>query len=92
MVVIMRNQDEIIAMAREAGFRPQSFFLESKLKAFYKLVAAKATQAEKERCAKIARIFYQPKYGSLSPIKSTESNPNHVALEIEAAILKVEQA
>lgn len=33
--------DEVIEMAKEAGFNPQSLFMKSKLEAFAKLVAAK---------------------------------------------------
>ncbi len=35
------KQDEIIEIARQAGFNPQSLFMKSKLEAFAKLVAAK---------------------------------------------------
>ena len=91
------KQSEVIEMAEQSGvafasdeypdiWQTYMHVGKQEIEAFAKLVAAKATQAEKERCEKIARLFYQPKYGSLSPIKSTESNPNHVALEIEATI------
>ena len=45
------NQDEIIEMARQAGFHEHDFpFKKFKFEAFAKLVAAK----EREACAKIA--------------------------------------
>ena len=81
------TQDEIIEMAKQAGLPGYP----DEILAFYKLVADKATQTEKERCAKIAKLFQDLRYGNLPSIKSTKSSSKHVALEIEAAILAVEQ-
>jgi hypothetical protein len=47
------TQDEIVEMAVQAGIRSATAeFYKEELVALFKLVAAKATQAEKERCAK----------------------------------------
>jgi hypothetical protein len=88
------KQDEIIEMAEQAGYldlSPINRGMELKeLIAFAKLVTAKSTQAEKERCAKIARLCHNHRYGNFPSKKSTESDPNYVALEIESAILAEE--
>ena len=47
------NREDIIRMAREAGFNPQSLYMESRLERFADLVAA----AEREACAKHAEDF-----------------------------------
>jgi len=46
------TQDEIIAMAREAGFKMENSAAMQAAKAFYKLVAAKEREEEREcpRC------------------------------------------
>ncbi|MGC4396035.1 hypothetical protein [Hydrogenophaga sp. T2] len=46
----MTDRDQIIAWAREAGFKPQSLYMEAKLERFASLVAAH----EREQCAQIA--------------------------------------
>ncbi len=57
------TQDEIIEMARQAGFNPQSLFMKSKLEAFAKLVAEK----ERERISqKIAQLPFGDTAQSLS--------------------------
>jgi hypothetical protein len=45
---------EIIEMARQAGFNPQSLFMKSKLEAFAKLVEQAAASKERERLAQEA--------------------------------------
>ena len=47
------TQDEIIEMARQAGFKMENSAAIQAAKAFAKLVAEKAIQIERERCAKI---------------------------------------
>jgi hypothetical protein len=48
------TQDEIIEMARQAGFHEHDFpFKKFKFEAFAKLVEAKATAKEREACAKV---------------------------------------
>ena len=94
----MTEESEILAMAKQAGFDVygktitwDDVICTDEIKAYTKLVADKATQTEKERCAKIARLFHDLRYGNLPSKKSTKSSSKHVALEIEAAILAVEQ-
>lgn len=45
----MNDRDQIIAWAREAGFKPQSLYMEAKLERFASLVAAH----EREQCARV---------------------------------------
>ena len=47
------NQDEIIEMARKAGFKMENSAAIQAAEIFAKLVAAKATAAEREACALI---------------------------------------
>ena len=46
------TQDEIIAMAREAGFKMENSAALQAAETFAKLVAAKAEAKEREACAK----------------------------------------
>jgi len=90
------TQDEIIEIAMLAGFdlspTPNMLYTvrgnHAQLKRLINLVAAK----EREACAKVARLFYDQKYGVLPLKKSIESNKNLLALEIEEAILARGQA
>ena len=47
------TQDEIIDMAREAGFKMENSAAIQAAETFAKLVAAKATAKEREACAKV---------------------------------------
>jgi hypothetical protein len=78
------TQDEIIEMAREAGFEDFVRWSEryphevqrwiERMTAFTKLVAAKATASEREACAKVC--------DELQDIPATE--PRHCAEDIRA--------
>jgi hypothetical protein len=85
------TQDEIIDMAKQAGIEEAYSlkhnqylvkFKDGSLEVFAKLIE----EAEREKCAKVARLFHDPNYGFFLTKNSTESSRNHVALEIEAAI------
>ena len=73
----------IIEMAKEAGLIVDAN--QSGFDSVERLVEL-ARADEREECAKVARLFYNPKDGMLPFKKSTESNKNLLALEIEDAI------
>lgn len=89
----------IIELAKQAGFdsapnghvyhpdTSDEHSLDKYIEAFANLVAAEARADEREACAKVAKLFYNPRYGTLPLKKSTESDKNLLALEIEGAIL-----
>jgi hypothetical protein len=73
----------VTEMAREAGISDCTCSgTRGCLERFAELIRAD----EREACAKVARLFYNPKDGMLPFKKSTESNKNLLALEIEEAI------
>lgn len=51
------TQDEIIEMARQAGFMMENSAAIQAAEIFAKLVAAKATAVEREACAKVCDSF-----------------------------------
>ena len=51
------TQDEIIVMAREAGFKMENSAAIQAAEIFANLVAAKATAKEREACAKVCDLF-----------------------------------
>ena len=59
------TQDEIIEMAKQAGFRMENSAALVAAKAFAALVAAKATASEREACAKVCDVLaYHPEFAS----------------------------
>jgi hypothetical protein len=73
------TQDEVIAMAREAGFDEHHAQFDLRIERFVKLVAAKATASEREACALIAET---PIYGEQDDI--TMEAKDRVAAAIRA--------
>ena len=55
------TQDEIIDMARQAGFMMENSAAIQAAEIFANLVAAKATAKEREACAKVA----EPSFGAI---------------------------
>jgi len=53
------TQDEIIEMAKQAGFKMENSAAIQAAEIFYKLVAAKAEAKEREACAKVCDALHK---------------------------------
>jgi hypothetical protein len=78
------TQDEIIEMAREAGFKMENSAAIQAAEIFANLVAAKATAVEREACAEIAEKQRYAMFISLTSHPAQNGTAVGIANEIRA--------